>query len=354
MQLFAADDKTEDPTPRRKEEARKKGQVVKSTELVSAINLMALTLFFLNISPKIWDSCSRMLISYLRFDGGSLTRGNLGRITLTAVFNFARLALPVLLIAFLSAAAGNILQIGFLYTPAAITPQLNRVNPISGLQRIFSKRALFELLKALLKVSLVGLVAWQFIRNKLEMLFMVLYQNPGGMWEIIRSLSLGLSLRIAVTFLVLALADYCYQRYEYNKSMKMSKQEIKEELKQMEGDPHLKARIREVQRKIALQRMLQDIPSATVVVTNPTHLAVALRYREEEDVAPVVVAKGAGYIAQRIRERAQEHQIPLVENKEVARMLYEQVELGQAIPVEMYQAVAEILAHVYRMKGRSF
>lgn len=315
---------------------------------------MAITLLFLNLSPKIWDACSRMLVSYLQLDGRNLSHGNLAQLTLTAVSDFAKLMAPIFLVAVVSAVAANCLQVGFLYTPAAIAPQLNRINPLSGMQRIFSRRALFELLKSLIKVYFVGLVAWQFIRNNLGALLTVLYQNAAGMWETIRTLSLGLAVRIAVTFLVLAVADYCYQRYEYNKSMKMSKQEIKEELRQMEGDPHLKARIRESQRKIALQRMMQDIPSATVVVTNPTHLAVALRYREAEDDAPVVVAKGAGYIAQRIRERAKEHQIPLVENKQVARMLYDQVELGQAIPVDLYQAVAEILALVYRAKGRSY
>ncbi|NLP38056.1 MAG: flagellar biosynthesis protein FlhB [Firmicutes bacterium] len=353
LQLFAEGDKTEDPTPRRLEEARKKGQVPKSSELNAAVNLLALTVLLLALSPTLWQNFLQVMRKYLEMNAEILTPGNLAALAGGVVSDLLLLLGPVLLTAFVAAVAASYLQVGFLFTPSLLAPKLERINPLSGLQRIFSKRALVELLKSILKVVIVALVAWNFLRANFETLFVVLYQNAANTWEIVSSLGLNLAIRIAVAFAALAAADLMYQRYEYYKSLKMSKQEIKDELKEMEGDPQLKARIRETQRKIAMQRMLHDVPSATVVITNPTELAVALRYREKEDEAPVVVAKGAGVLARRIRELAREHHIPLVENKPVARTLFQQVELGETIPVELYQAVAEILAFVYRTKGRS-
>lgn len=325
----------------------------KSSELNAAVNLLAITVLLLAISPALWQNFLQVMRKYLEMGAGVLTAGNLTDLAVSVVKDLLLLLGPVFLTAVVAAAASSYLQVGFLFTPSLVAPKFDRINPFSGLQRIFSKRALVEFLKSLLKVVIVALVAWQFLRANYETLFVVLYQNAAETWDIVSSLGLNLAVRVAVAFAALAAADLMYQRYEYYKSLKMSKQEIKEEFKEMEGDPQIRARIREVQRKIAMQRMLHEVPSATVVITNPTELAVALRYREKEDDAPVVVAKGAGVLARRIRELAKEHQIPLVENKQVARMLFQQVELGQAIPVELYQAVAEILAFVYRMQGRT-
>jgi len=327
--------------------------VPKSSELNAAVNLLAITVLLLAISPALWQNFLQVMRKYLEMGAGVLTAGNLTDLAVSVVKDLLLLLGPVFLTAVVAAAASSYLQVGFLFTPSLVAPKFDRINPFSGLQRIFSKRALVEFLKSLLKVVIVALVAWQFLRANYETLFVVLYQNAAETWDIVSSLGLNLAVRVAVAFAALAAADLMYQRYEYYKSLKMSKQEIKEEFKEMEGDPQIRARIREVQRKIAMQRMLHEVPSATVVITNPTELAVALRYREKEDDAPVVVAKGAGVLARRIRELAKEHRIPLVENKQVARMLFQQVELGQAIPVELYQAVAEILAFVYRMQGRT-
>lgn len=307
----------------------------------------------LALAPGLWQKFLEIMRKYLEMGPDVLAAGNLSGLTITAVKDLLQLLGPVLATAALAAAASSYLQTGFLFTPSLVAPKLDRINPFSGLQRIFSKRALMEFLKSVIKVVIVSVVAWQFLRANFERLFVILYQNAEETSMIVSSLGLNLAIRVAVAFAVLAAADLMYQRYEYYKSLKMSKQELKEELKEMEGDPQIRARIREIQRKIAMQRMLHEVPSATVVITNPTKLAVALRYREKEDDAPVVVAKGAGVLARRIRELAREHRIPMVENKQVARMLFQQVEVGQAIPVELYQAVAEILAFVYRTKGRT-
>lgn len=351
LQLFADGEKSEDATPKRRQEARRKGQVVKSAELNSAVNLLAATAMFLVLSPLIFDYFARMLAGYLQMDVKWLTQGNMNPLTMRAVGDYFLLMSPVFLITVVAGLAVNYLQVGFLFTAEPLNPQFNRLNPLEGFKKIVSKRAVFELVKSLLKVSLVGLVAFFFVRGNLEKLLLVLYQDAAGVWETIRSLALGLALRIAVVFLALAVLDYLYQRYEHNQNLKMTKQEVKEEYKQMEGDPQLKGRLRERQRQMAMQRMMQDVPGATVVITNPTELAIALRYREGLDEAPVVVAKGAALMAKRIRDTARAHDVPLIENKPVARLLYEQTEIGDAIPVALYQAVAEILALVYRLQG---
>jgi len=324
--------------------------VVKSAELNSAVNLLAVTGFFLAAGELLFAYFTQMTVRYLLMGGGVLTHGNFRSLSLAVFGDYFLLTLPLFLTALLTGLLVNYLQVGFLFTTEPLNPQLNRLNPVEGFKKSFSKRSLFELVKLLLKIFLVGIVVVLFIRNNLETLLLTLYQDAGGLWETIRSLTLNMSLRIAAVFFALSLMDYLYQRYEHNQNLKMTKQEVKEEFKQTEGDPQLRGRLREQQRKIAMQRMMQDVPSATVVITNPTALAVAVRYRETEDEAPVVVAKGAALMAKRIRDVATEHGVSLVENKQVARMLYDQVEIGQEIPVELYQAVAEILALVYKLR----
>lgn len=316
----------------------------------SAVNLLVVTLLFMGLSPFLFSHFQAMTVRFLQTGGEVVTSGNIAVLMQTAMADYFLLTGPVFLAALAAGLAVNYLQVGFLFTTDALQPQLNRLNPAEGFKRILSRRSLFELVKSLLKVTLVGAVALLFVRGNLETLLLVLYQDAGVVWETVRSLSLQLSLRIAGAFLVLALLDYLYQRYEHNQNLKMTRQEVKEEFKQTEGDPQLRARLRERRRQMATQRMMQDVPKATVVITNPTELAVALRYTDGKDSAPVVVAKGAALMAKRIRETAAGHGVPVVENKPVARLLYEQVDVGQEIPVDLYQAVAEILALVYRLR----
>ncbi|MCW3488731.1 flagellar biosynthesis protein FlhB [Dethiobacter alkaliphilus] len=349
--MFAGEgDKTEEATPKRKQEARKKGQVVKSAELNSAVNLLVMTALFMAVGQFLFNHLAQTMMRFLQMDGRLLTPGNLNALTMRAFGDFFLFMAPVFAVSLIAGLAVNYLQVGFLFTTEPLNPQFNRLNPAEGFKKIASKRALFELAKSLLKVLLVGFVAFLFVRGNLENLLATLYQDAAGVWETLRALSLNLALRIAALFLALSVLDYIYQRYEHNQNLKMSKQEIKEEHKQMEGDPQLKSQLRERQRSIATQRMMQDVPEATVVITNPTQLAVAIRYREDRDEAPTVVAKGAALMAKRIRETAKENNVPIMENKPVARMLYDQVEIGQEIPVDLYQAVAEILALVYKLR----
>jgi flagellar biosynthetic protein FlhB len=247
----------------------------------------------------------------------------------------------------------NYAQVGFLLSTDSLSPKLENLNPIQGFKKIFSRKALFELAKALFKIILVGAVTYGFIRSRLDSFLSFVYTTPAGLFAGFSREIYNLTLRVGVIFISLAVLDYLYQRYEFMKSMRMTKQEVKEEFKQLEGDPLIKSKLREKQRSMAGRRMMQEVPKATVVVTNPTDIAVALKYSEGETAAPKIVAKGAALIAARIREVAKEHGVPVVENKVVARFLYRHVEIGREIPMELYQAVAEILALVYESKKRS-
>jgi flagellar biosynthetic protein FlhB len=345
------DDRTEPATPRRREEARERGQVARSADLSSAVVLLAAVLGL--------RFAGRPLIEGL-FASASAVLGGLGSIDddpalLASRFGGAFAAvlmgfLPFIGIVLAAAAAVNLAQVGFLFTAEPLKPDLDRVNPVSGLGRLFSLRSLVRLLGGLLKVAIVGAVVgwtiWAERQNLAGLSDRSFEQIPGISVDLMQSLSL----RAAVALFVLALFDYGFQKWQFELDLRMTRHEIREELKRFEGDPKIRERRRTIQRRLALQRMMQGVPQATVVITNPTHLAVAVRYEQLMD-EPVVVAKGADKMALRIRETALEHGVPIVERKELARALYGAVEVGQAVPSALYKAVAEIIAYVYRLKG---
>jgi flagellar biosynthetic protein FlhB len=345
------DDRTEQATPRRREEARERGQVARSADLSSAFVLLAAVLGL--------RFAGRPLLEGL-FGSTAAVLGGLGSVDddpalLTSRFGGAFLAvllgfLPFAGIVLAAALAVNLGQVGFLFTAEPLKPDLDRINPVSGLGRLFSLRSLARLLGGLLKVAIVGLVVgwtiWAERHNLVELSGRGFEQIPGITIDLMQSLSL----RAAVALFVLALFDYGFQKWQFELDLRMTKHEIREELRRFEGDPKVRERRRTIQRRLALQRMMQGVPQATVVITNPTHLAVAVRY-EQSMREPVVVAKGAEKMALRIREAALEHGVPIVERKDLARALYGTVEVGQAVPSDLYKAVAEIIAYVYRLKG---
>ncbi len=349
LQLFAGD-KTEKATPRRKQEARKKGQVVKSNELITVI-VLALTL----VTLRYWipycieffaDFCQHVL-NYSTMD---LTVENALLLLNEMLFLLAIIAGPVLLVAMVSGCLANILQVGFLFTTESLKIDFTRLNPVNGMKRIFSKRALAELVKTLFKTFLVGYIAFSFLYKELPRLTVLMDYPLQVALSTVGEITFSVGWRILAILFVISIADYAFQVYDYEQSIKMSKQEIKEEMKDIEGDPHIKAEIKARQRQMATRRMMQDVPQATVVITNPTHFAVALKY-EDKMQAPVVVAKGQDFMAQRIKALAIDHDVTIVENRELARALYQQVEIGFPIPEELYKAIAEVLAYVYRLKG---
>jgi flagellar biosynthetic protein FlhB len=345
------EDRTEPATPRRREEARERGQVARSADLSSALILLAavLALQFLGRSMigGILSSSTSVLqgLAGVDVEPGTLML-HFGGAFAAVLAGF----LPFVGVVLAAALGANLLQVGFLFTGEPLVPDLDRINPVSGLGRLLSQRGLLKIVAGLLKISVVALVVfwtlWAERVHLVELSGLPFEQMLGVATE----LMLTLSLRAALSLLALAVFDYGVQRWQHERDLRMSKREIREELKRYEGDPRIRERRRSLQRQLALQRMMLGVPEATVVITNPTHFAVAVRYEKPMD-APIVVAKGTEQMALRIRETAMEHGVPIVERKELARALYRTVEVGQVIPSDLYKAVAEILAYVYRLKG---
>jgi flagellar biosynthesis protein FlhB len=345
------EERTEPASPRRREEARERGQVARSADLSSAAILLAAVLALQLLGRPmiggIFASASTVLEGLALVDGDpSSLLTQVGGAFTAVVLGF----LPFVGIVLAAALAANLLQVGFLFTAQPLTPDFDRLNPVSGLGRLFSVRGLLRLVAGLLKLAVVALVVfWTLWAERVRLVELSgrgFEQIPG----IAVDLMLVLSLRAALALFALALLDYGAQRWQYERDLRMSKQEVREELRRYEGDPRIRERRRALQQQLALQRMILGVPQATVVITNPTHLAVAVRYEKSME-APVVVAKGAEQLARRIRESASDHAVPIVERRDLARALYRTVEVGQAIPPGLYQAVAEIVAYVYRLKG---
>lgn len=346
-------EKTEQATPRRIQEARRKGQVARSTDLTGALLLLAMIALLYAIQDKfILDLRSYLINYYSNVGSVDLTEKSLLLALNNSTLFLLKLIAPFFAVALFVGLASSIVQVGFLFSTEVLKPRPSVLNPISGLQKMFSVRSLVELVKSVLKFIIIGGITYYLIKANLSSLMMVFNLSAEGIYSAIVGFILKVAWWAALAYLALSVLDYMYQRYDYKKNLMMSKQEVKEEHKQSEGDPHIKARQREIRRSMSLNRIIAEVPQATVVVTNPTHLSIALKYRQGEMSAPVVVAKGANWLAVRIKEIARENRVPVVEDKEVAQFLYQAVEIGQEIPIEIYQAVAQILAMVYRLKAR--
>ena len=343
-------ERTEAPTPHRLREARRKGQVAKSVEVNSAaILLLAFWLLSIIGSWMIAVINSLMTESFASMAMPDLSLNTVQLGGLTLALKFSQALGPLLIALLFIGILANVIQVGFLFSLQALRPDPSRINPLNGLKRIFSERGLVELVKSLLKLAIIGIVVYLSLRDNAETIAassrLSLSQTLANLVTTGRSIGL----RVAGTILVIAVADYLFQRRAHTKSLRMSKQEIREEMKRFEN-PQLKARIRARQRQIAVNRMMAAVPESDVVITNPTHFAVVLRYDQAKMDAPQVVAKGQRLMAQRLKKLAREHEIPIVENKPLARTLFQKVEINQFVPADLYQAVAEILAFVYRLK----
>ena len=351
LQYFAGE-KTEKATPRKKQDSRKKGQVAKTNELPSAIIfLLMFILFFVlgsYLAEKIIDLFRLVLATYMLYD---VTPSTIRVIFTELIIESAKIMVPIFAVSLIGGIGGNLIQVGFLFTTEPLKMKLERINPIEGAKRIFSKRALFQLLKSLLKITIVGYVVFSVLSDNKTNLLNLYYYDLLEILKFIGVLVLELGIKSSIVLIILAILDYLYQKYEYEKNLRMSKQDIKDEYKKAEGDPLIKSRIKERQRLMAMNRMMQSVPDADVIITNPTHFAIAISYKPKKMEAPELVAKGMDYMALKIREVAKEHDIVTVENKWLARSLYHQVEIGEPIPTDLYQAVAEVLAYVYKVKG---
>ncbi|QNO16433.1 flagellar biosynthesis protein FlhB [Alkalicella caledoniensis] len=353
LQLFSQE-KTEKATPKKRQDSRKKGQVLKSPEISSAFTLLVTFSVLRFWIPFMFER----LIGLIEFVLVNLIHTEIDftsalQLALLAIEEFAYLFAPIGIAVMAIGIIINYLQVGSLFTTDPLKMKFNRLNPIEGFKKLFSKKSLVQLVKSILKISAIGYVVYLIIRNHInnlpdiiEMDFLVALLKIGDTVLRVALLSGGVMVFIA-------LLDYLYSWWEFEQNLKMSKQEIKDEYKQMEGDPLIRSKIKERQRMMARRRMMQDIPNADVIITNPTHFAIALKYDQNSGQAPTVIAKGQDLVAQQIKEVARENNIVLYEDVALARSLYKVVEIGEQIPFEFFKAVAEVLAFVYKVKGRA-
>lgn len=347
-------DKTEDPTERKRTETREKGNVARSTDLSTAGLLLAAATCLNYLGPGLVETLEKILASFLsprewhEFDGVIVTRmlWDIAAALVTGV-------LPFMLTMAGAALALSLVQVGFFMTTEPLVPKFSRLNPLEGVKKIFSITGLVKLAVSLSKIAIVATIALSFASAELGHLLQTVNYEPRVLFADLGTFMVSLAFRLAAALILLAMLDYGFQLWKFNQDIMMTKQEVRDEMKNMEGDPLIRQRRREAHRKLATAQELGQVPNADVVVTNPTHLSIAIKYDPETMGAPVVVAKGAGEIALRIRQIAAEHGVPIVEKKPLAQALYKTIEAGQAIPIDLYEAVAEILAYVYRLSGKS-
>lgn len=356
LQRFADNsDKTEKATPKKRQDLRKKGQVMQSRELPANLILLIMFVSVRIFGGFIYQECRSVFNMF--FTESSVYNlqdpTEIMRIVTYAVIEIAKMSAPFFIIAILIGTLGTYVQIGFLFSFEPLKPKFSHLNPMKGLQKIFSSRSLFELGKSLAKVILVSWIAWSSIQAEFTNMMKLMDLEIGPLTMYLINASLDIAIKICFSLLFISAMDYFFQWRKHEKEIRMSKQEIKEEYKQMEGNPEIKSKIKQKQREISMRRMLKDVPKADVVITNPTHYAVAIKYDPEKMSAPYILAKGADFMALRIKEVAKENKIHTMENKPLAQALYKSVEVGAAVPPELYKAVAEVLAFVYSLQGKT-
>ena len=347
------DSKTEDASQHKLDEAAKKGQIVYSREVNNFLLLAAFAVLVISLSPSIMRHMRDVYAPFLTRPESFLTdSASLGNLLMHAMGDgMMLLAGPFAAIMGIALLAG-FSQTRFNISAQPLIPKFEKISIRKGWSKMVSRRSLMEFLKGILKISLVGTIAYMAVRPKLEVVRQLPDTDIETMLNILSSLASRMLIGILVALFFIALFDYLYQRFEFMKQMRMSKQELKEEYKQQEGDPHIKQRLRALRMERARTRMMAAVPTADVVITNPTHFAVALTYNATDMKAPVVVAKGADVIAARIREVAKENDVPIVENPPLARALYDNVDIDREIPFDHYKAVAEVIGYVYKLKGK--
>ena len=350
---FFGEERTEEATPHKRDKVRKEGRVCVSKDLNAAVAIIIALLGLAMLGAMVWRTLSGLIQFMIRAMGDRtiLKDGWFAYVSWEAIKRYFASWLPLGGLVVLFSTATVIAQVGFAMTGEPFGPKFDRLNPFTGMKKIISLRSCVELLKGLLKASIFAVMIYNAIRSYLPLsskaMQMPLVVGAGTFWDMLWNLAM----RLALMLLAMAFADYAYQKWDFEKSIRMSKKEVKDEYKQMEGDPQVKQKIRQKQREMAKQRMMQDVPKADVVITNPTHIAVALQYDRAIMTAPIVIAKGGDYLAKRIRDIATLNLIPIVENKPLAWALYEHVDVGEEIPENMYKAVAEVLAFVYKLKA---
>jgi flagellar biosynthetic protein FlhB len=355
MSWLDQDNKTEKPTPKRREKARSEGSFAKSGDLNGAIVLTAASLMLLWFGGDLFFGLSEMMKNiFFHIGDTEIQTDSLRHYLILGIKSIAILLAPIILGITIAGVVANVGQVGFVYNTKLLAPKWSRLNPLGGIGRLFSPQSLVELGKSILKLTFVGVIGYFSIWGNLKEINFMSGVPTEVLVPQIGMLIGKIFLTLSLSMLIIGILDFLYSKYSYEKQLMMTKEEVKEEAKQAEGDPKIKSKIREIQFKTAYRRMMKKVPEADVIITNPIHLAVALKYDRTKDAAPIVVAKGARKVAERIKAIAKEHEIPIVENKPLARALFKTVEIGEQIPAELYKAVAEVLAYVYRLKNKYF
>lgn len=359
LQFFAGgDDKTEPATPKKLEDARKEGQVSKSREIGMGLSLLGLfvtlKIYIGTLGEQFIEAFQRLYRRIPEFIGTEGTYDSAAFFALITdnIVDMILMMAPFLAVGFMIAFVADLVQVKWKVTTKPLMPKFNKMDPIKGMKKIISPQSLFELLKAVLKVVFVSYLAITTVKDKLLLIYTLYDISLSSALAAIGNVVIDLGIKISAWYMVIAAIDFVYQKMKFKKDMKMSKQEVKDEYKNAEGDPKIKSQQKQRMRQASQRRMMQSVPTADVVITNPTHFAVALKYDADSGRAPIVVAKGEDFLAKRIKEIAKENKVEIVENKPLARMLYHNVELGEEIPPELYQAVAEVLAFVYGLKNK--
>jgi flagellar biosynthetic protein FliR/FlhB len=352
--IFASDDKTEEATPKKKSDSRNKGQIARSKEISVAITMIICTLLISALWGILTNGFKDVIIYFLKFPMlKDFNQGTISNITITVVIKIANYLLPFALPIMIGGIAASLMQTGFLITKEPLKPSFGKLNPLNGMKNMVSKRSLIDLSKNMVVITIVSIIAYQYIATNYQSILGISNLYLPSLGDEVKNLVVGIFKQICIVLVIIAAIDYFLQIRMHNNDMKMTKQEIKEELKQSEGDPQIKGKIKQKQREMGMRRMMQSVADATVVITNPTHLAIAIKYEENGNMeAPKVVAKGADYVALRMKGIAKEHEVPVIENKPLARLMYDRVEIDEDIPQDLYQAVAEILVVVMKLKKK--
>lgn len=351
--LLSMSDKTEEPTPKKKKDARKQGNIAKSAEVNKAMTFIAILVVIYMMSGSIISELQGFIVNILSGDFSMTMNDNTIKILMFKVMmSFMKIVLPISLIIMVFGILGSLIQTGLFFSMESLKPKFSKLNPLTGLKNMFSMKAIVNLIKSMVVICIMIYLGYSFMSKNFEGIIKSGDIYLPYLFNIVLDLIKSILTSITLAVAVVAALDYGYEKFSHKKGLKMTKQEVKEEYKQMEGDPHIKGKIKQKQRQMANQRMMQAVPSSTVIVTNPTHISIAIRYEQGKDTTPIVVAKGADEVAFRIREIAQSHDIPIIENVPLARLIYKEVDIDQEIPEEMYKAVAEVLVAVYKIKNK--
>ncbi len=343
--------RSEKATPKRRQEARERGQVLRSVEVNSALVLLAALATFRYTGPYIIDSMGRLTVFTYENLSSSFEMENVYSFTIFYMVQIFKMIAPVLFVILFVGLAASYAQVGVLFSLKPLTPKFSNINPASGFQKLFSRRSFIEFIKSVLKIVIIGWIGYEGVKSALPDLVPAMDMQGTEALKFVGALTIKILNHIIFALIAIAILDYFYQRWEYEENLKMTKQEIRDEFRQSEGDPMIKARIRQIQREMARRRMFDSIPRASVVITNPTHVAVALEYKEGMQT-PLVLAKGERVIAERIKEMARKHNVPIMENPPLARALLKQCPVGAPISPDLFEAVAEVLAFVYKMNKK--